>query len=234
MLIPAYLAEKLNKLQLNSVKLIRKYGYLEIYAQLKITYPSINFQPLYALYCISQGSYPYVIPKDKQQELILKYKSLSKRHVWLPAASINHYLNAAEQQALKAVAAQEIPIGAVIVYQDKIIAQAYNQTRSKASILAHAEIEALQQAEKILGNFRLPQCDLYVTIEPCLMCSGAIINSRIRRLVFGALEPKSGAYHSQLQVFTNKSINHNTHVIGPIDQTHYSMLLQQFLKQRRQ
>ncbi len=232
--IPTYLAEKLKPLGLNSVELIRKHGYLEIYAQLKIAYPSINFYPLYSLYSISQGIALYSLAPKQQQELVGAYKGLTKRHLWLAEETISRYLKAAEEQALEAAMIQEIPIGAVVVYQDQIIGRGHNQTRRLSSIFAHAEIIALKQAEAVLANFRLPECDLYLTIEPCLMCSGAIINSRIRRVIFGALEPKTGASHSQLQVFANKSINHNTHIIGPIDQERYSAPLREFLRQQRE
>ena len=228
--IPYYLKSKLERLNLANTELIRQHGYLEIYSQLKLAFPSINYQALYDLYCLAQQSLCYTLAPEKQTELRAEFKAMTPRHVWLKSDVIKQFLTTAEEQALLAVQHNEIPIGAVIVHQGEIIAQGYNRTRSDNNIMAHAEIVAILAAQQHLQNYRLNECDLYVTIEPCLMCSGAIINSRIKRVIFGACEPKTGACISQHQVFNNKKTNHHTEVIGPIDQKYYSRLISEFFK----
>lgn len=226
--IPYYLKSKLEQLSLASTKLIRQHGYLEIYSQLKLAFPSINYQALYDLYCLAQQSLCYTLAPEKQIELHREFKAMTPRHIWLKPDMIRHFLTAAEEQAKLALQHNEIPIGAIIVHQGEIIARGYNRTRNDNNIMAHAEIVAIVAAQQHLQNYRLNECDLYVTIEPCLMCSGAIINSRIKRVIFGAYEPKTGACISQYQVFNNKKTNHHTEVIGPINQSHYSRLISEF------
>ncbi len=226
--IPYYLKNKLERLNLASTELIRQHGYLKIYSQLKLAFPSMNYQALYDLYCLAQQSLCYTLAPEKQAELRRAFKAMPPRHVWLKPDVIRHFLTAAEKQAQLALQQNEIPIGAVIVHQGEIIAQGYNRTRSDNNIMAHAEIVAILAAQQHLQNYRLNECDLYVTIEPCLMCSGAIINSRIKRVIYGACEPKTGACLSQYQVFNNKKTNHHTEVIGPINQNYYSQLISKF------
>jgi tRNA(Arg) A34 adenosine deaminase TadA len=228
--IPYYLKSKLEHLNLASTELIRQHGYLEVYSQLKLAFPSMNYQALYDLYCLAQQSLCYTLAPEKQVALRAEFKAMTPRHVWLQSDTIKHFLTAAEEQAQLAVQHNEIPIGAVIVHQGKIIAQGYNRTRSDNNIMAHAEIVAILAAQQCLQNYRLNECDLYVTIEPCLMCSGAIINSRIKRVIYGACELKTGACISQHQVFYNKKTNHHTEVIGPIDQKYYGRLISDFFK----
>lgn len=230
--IPYYLKSKLERLNLATTKLIRQHGYLEIYSQLKLAFPSINYQALYDLYCLAQQSLCYTLAPEKQAELRAEFKAMTPRHIWLNPDTIKHFLTAAEEQAQLALQDNEVPIGAVIVHQEQIIARGYNRTRSDNNIMAHAEIVAILAAQQCLQNYRLNECDLYVTIEPCLMCSGAIINSRIKRVIYGACEPKTGAYISQHQVFNNKKTNHHTEVIGPIDQKHYSRLISDFFQSK--
>jgi tRNA(Arg) A34 adenosine deaminase TadA len=217
-------------LNLASTELIRQHGYLEIYSQLKLAFPSMSYQALYDLYCLAQQSLCYTLAPEKQTELRTEFKAMTPRHVWLQSDTIKHFLTAAEEQAQLALEYNEIPIGAVVVHQGEIIARGYNRTRSDNNIMAHAEIVAILAAQQCLQNYRLNECDLYVTIEPCLMCSGAIINSRIKRVVYGACELKTGACISQHQVFNNKKTNHHTEVIGPIDQKYYSRLISDFFK----
>ncbi len=231
MKIPQYLQIKLASLGITDLKdqLINE-GYLNLFAKLRLAYPSLGYNALFDLYKINTGkNIPF--SNDLKQKLILEFKSLPPIYPLLPEASIRFYLNEAEKQAHFALGKNEVPIGAVIVHEGKIIGKGYNQTRTKQDILCHAEIQAIREAQIYLDNFRLDNCDIFVTLEPCLMCSGAIIHSRIRRLVFGALEPKTGACISQHQVFANKKTNHHCQVIGPIDQAHFSELISNFFRE---
>lgn len=228
--IPFYLQNKLSKIAINSVDEIITIGYLEIFAKLKANYPSVGYQALFDLYTfVTNQTYP---DKQLQTKLIADYKQLPPQFPQLDNETINNYLMKAMELAQNALAQNEIPIGAIVVYQDKIIGRGYNQTRQQNNILAHAELIAINEAQTYLGNHRLNDCDLYVTVEPCLMCSGAIIHSRIKRVIFGAIEPKTGACQSQYSVFTNSQVNHHCQIIGPIDNERYAKPLAQIFTRK--
>lgn len=127
----------------------------------------------------------------------------------------------------------EVPVGALVVCDGQIIGQGYNQTISAHDPCAHAEITALRQAAQRIGNYRLSGCDLYVTLEPCTMCVGAIIHARIKRLVYAATEPKAGAVVSQLQLFSLPHFNHLVQVESGLMANEASAMLSSFFKQRR-
>lgn len=136
------------------------------------------------------------------------------------------------KEAKKAYERLEVPVGCVVVKDNKIIARAHNLRESRQSSLAHAEIIAIGKACKKLGTWRLDDCDIYVTLEPCLMCSGAIINSRIKRVVYGALEPKFGAHQSLTNVF-EINFNHKTEVLPNVLAKESNELLKAFFKKLR-
>lgn len=146
---------------------------------------------------------------------------------------IEKYLQIAKQQAKLALKKNEIPIGAVIVRDNTIIGMGHNQTLTCNDITKHAEIVAIQDASKNIANHRLIDCELYVTLEPCAMCVGAIIHSRIKRIIFGNLSPKTGAIISQYQLLNNTQVNHHTEAIGPIFTDNYISDLQLFLQNKR-
>jgi len=135
--------------------------------------------------------------------------------------------------AVQAAAIGEVPVGALVVCDGKVIGQGYNQTISAHDPCAHAEIIALRQASQAVGNYRLSGCDLYVTLEPCTMCVGAIIHARIRRLVYAASEPKAGAVTSQLQLFSMPHYNHLVQVESGVLADESSAMLSHFFMQRR-
>ncbi|NLY44002.1 MAG: nucleoside deaminase [Clostridiaceae bacterium] len=143
------------------------------------------------------------------------------------------YMLYALAEAKKAYKKDEVPIGAVIVKDDRIIARAHNLREKKHDATAHAEILAIQKACKKLGSWRLTDCDLYVTLEPCPMCAGAIIQARIRRLVIGATDPKAGAGGSVVNLFNVDKFNHKVEVIYDVLQEECSMILKQFFKELR-
>lgn len=127
----------------------------------------------------------------------------------------------------------EVPVGAVVVRDGQVIARACNRPISSCNPVAHAEILVLQRAAEVVGNYRLVDCDLYVTLEPCTMCAGAIIHSRIRRLVYGALEPKAGAVVSATQVLEQPQMNHRVEVVGGVLQERCSEMISDFFRTRR-
>ena len=147
----------------------------------------------------------------------------------------NHefYMLSALQEAKKAYKKGEVPIGAVIVKNEKIIARAYNLREKRRDATAHAEILAIQRACKKLGGWRLIDCNLYVTLEPCAMCAGAIIQSRIRKLIIGTNDPKAGAGGSVVNLFNIEKFNHHVEVVNGILQEECSNILKRFFKELR-
>jgi len=143
------------------------------------------------------------------------------------------FMNQALNEARKAYDKLEVPIGAVIVKGDKIIARAHNLREGKQNAIAHAEILAIQKACKKLGAWRLQECDIYVTLEPCPMCAGAILNSKIRNVYIGALEPRSGAVGSKINLFEDYNFNHKVNYETGIMEEECRKLLQNFFKDRR-
>lgn len=135
--------------------------------------------------------------------------------------------------AAQAAAIGEVPVGAVVVRGGTIVGRGYNRPIGTHDASAHAEINALRDAGQRLGNYRLPDCELFVTLEPCAMCAGAILHARIARLVFGARDPKTGAAGSVVDLFSEPRLNHHTEVIGGIADARCGELLSRFFAERR-
>ena len=135
--------------------------------------------------------------------------------------------------ARRALEIHEVPVGAVVVRDGQIIARGWNRNIADHDPTAHAEIVALRAAGEALGNHRLGDCDLFVTIEPCAMCVGALVHARIRRLVYGADDPKAGAVHSALAVLNHPRLNHRMEVVGGVLAGRCSEMVQAFFRQRR-
>lgn len=143
------------------------------------------------------------------------------------------FMQLALRQAQAGAAVGEVPVGAVVVKAGRVIAAAHNAPLTSHDPTAHAEIRALRAAAQELGNYRLDDCTLYVTLEPCAMCSGAALHARLKRVVFGATEPKTGAAGSVINLFTNEQLNHQTQVTGGVLATECAHVLQAFFEQRR-
>ncbi|MGN0308270.1 MAG: tRNA adenosine(34) deaminase TadA [Lachnospiraceae bacterium] len=143
------------------------------------------------------------------------------------------YMKEALKQAKKAYALGEVPIGCVIVYKDKIIGRGYNRRNTDKNTLAHAEITAINKASKKMGDWRLEDCTLYVTLEPCQMCAGAIIQSRISKVVMGAMNPKAGCGGSILNILEMPEFNHQAEVVRGVLEEECSRILQDFFKALR-
>ena len=142
-------------------------------------------------------------------------------------------MQAALDQARQAGTQGEVPVGAVVVLDGEIVGRGFNQPIGRNDPTAHAEIVALREAGQILGNYRLPGCQLYVTLEPCAMCSGAIIHARISRVVFGARDPKTGAAGSVIDLYAESRLNHHLTVSGGVLACECSQLLSAFFAARR-
>ncbi len=148
--------------------------------------------------------------------------------------SDHYYMGEALRQARRAFEAEEVPVGAVIVREGRIIARAYNQVELLKDATAHAEMLALTQAEEALGDWRLNDCTLYVTKEPCPMCAGAIVHTRVARVVFGASDPKAGAAGSAMNLLQFPTLNLRCDLAGGIRQDECRRLLLEFFTLQRQ
>ena len=143
------------------------------------------------------------------------------------------YMGKAIEEAKIAAAVGEIPVGAVVIYQKKAIARAYNLRETLPCATAHAELLAIEKACRALGRWRLTGCTLYVTVEPCPMCAGAIVNSRLDRVVYGCDDPKGGAVRSLFQIVDNPALNHRVEVTAGIRADECAALMRDFLRSRR-
>jgi tRNA(adenine34) deaminase len=143
------------------------------------------------------------------------------------------FMREALKQARKAYRLGEVPIGCVIVYQDKIIGRGYNKRNTKKTTLAHAELVAIEKASKAMGDWRLEDCVMYVTLEPCQMCSGAIVQARIKKVVVGTMNPKAGCAGSILNLLQMKEFNHQVELETGVMEKECTDILQAFFQDLR-
>ena len=143
------------------------------------------------------------------------------------------YMRAAIREARKAYALGEVPIGCVIVYQDKIIGRGYNRRNTDKSTLSHAEITAIRKASRKIGDWRLEDCTLYVTLEPCQMCAGAIVQARVKRVVMATMNPKAGCAGSILNILNMSEFNHQVEMTKGVLEQECSTMLTTFFKELR-
>lgn len=144
-----------------------------------------------------------------------------------------YYMKLALKEAKKAYKLGEVPIGCVIVYKDTIIGKGYNRRNTDKNTLSHAEITAIKKASKALGDWRLEECTLYVTLEPCQMCAGAIVQARIPNVVMGCMNPKAGCAGSILNILDMPQFNHQVHTLSGILEEECSQMLTTFFKELR-
>ncbi|MSS64957.1 nucleoside deaminase [Lachnospiraceae bacterium WCA-693-APC-MOT-I] len=144
------------------------------------------------------------------------------------------YMKEAIRQAKKAYKIKEVPIGCVIVQGDKIIARGYNKRNTKKNTLAHAELLAINKASKAIGDWRLEDCTMYITLEPCQMCAGAIVQSRMKRVVIGSMNPKAGCAGSIINLLEMKEFNHQVELEIGVLEKECTELLQQFFRELRE
>lgn len=142
-------------------------------------------------------------------------------------------MDAALEQAQRALAAGEVPIGAVLVIDAAIVTRAFNQPISACDPTAHAEVLVLREAARIAGNYRLTGADVYVTLEPCLMCVGALVHARVQRVIYGAAEPKTGALVSTVRALDTPGLNHRFDVTGGVREDAARELIQEFFREKR-
>lgn len=151
----------------------------------------------------------------------------------LTTGSDELWMEEALRAAQRALEAGEVPVGAVVVCGGEIVGRGWNRNITDSDPTAHAEIVALREAGAAVGNHRLAECELFATIEPCAMCAGALVHARIKRLIYGADDPKAGAVQSVMQVLNHPQLNHRTEVRGGVLAGRCAELLQMFFKSRR-
>ena len=161
----------------------------------------------------------------------MQYRGCRRRK--MPVVDHDRFMRTALECARQAASAGEVPVGAVVVQDDRVIGEGFNQPIASNDPTAHAEIVALRAAAKSVGNYRLTDATIYVTVEPCLMCVGAMIHARVRLVVFGAAEPKAGALQSMTNAHELTGLNHRLSVIGGVLADESRELLQQFFQARR-
>lgn len=143
------------------------------------------------------------------------------------------WMEEALRTAQRALDAGEVPVGAIVIHQGNIVGRGFNRNILDSDPTAHAEVVALREAGSVVGNYRLGDCELFVTIEPCAMCAGAMAHARVRRLVYGADDPKAGAVHSALQVLNHPAMNHRVEIRGGVLAGRCAEILQEFFRNRR-
>lgn len=151
----------------------------------------------------------------------------------MPIDMHERYMKEAIKQAKKAAAIGDVPIGCVIVFEGKIVARAYNKRNKKKTTLAHAEMLAIDKASKVLGDWRLDGAIMYITLEPCQMCAGAIVQARICKVVIGAMNPKAGCAGSILNLLQIEKFNHQVEIVDGVLNEECSWLLKKFFKELR-
>ena len=170
---------------------------------------------------IPDSAEAFASPKSSSQEMSLK---LASDELWMEEALLC---------AQRALEAGEVPVGAVVVYDGRVVGRGWNRNLTDCDPTAHAEILALREAGRNVGNHRLGSCELFATIEPCAMCAGALVHARLSRLVYGAEDPKAGAVHSILQVVNHPRLNHQMEIRGGVLAGRAAEVLQQFFRNRR-
>ncbi|MDO4877868.1 MAG: tRNA adenosine(34) deaminase TadA [Neisseria sp.] len=222
----------LRQLGLNQPHLLRQTGAVKAFLLLKAAGLTVTRSVLWQLAAACDPR--HTPPGPETQNALL---AAVKQHppVALPPdrAQALHWMGLALQQAEQAARQGEIPVGAVIVKNGLLLAAARNDCRTSHDISRHAEICALAQAGRRLGNFRLDGCDAYITLEPCTMCASALIQARVARVMFGASEPKTGAAGSVIDLFADKRLNSHTAVFGGLMAEESQNILQHFFQQRR-
>ena len=223
----------LQALAINSHQDLRQTGAVKTFLLLKAGGLTATRSILWQLAAACRGISPTELSEADKQALLAEVVVHPPVDIFPPPDEMTRFMRQALAQAEQAAAAGEIPVGALVVKDGEVIAAAHNLCVSSHNISQHAEIRALSQAGAALQNYRLDGCDVYITLEPCIMCSGALVQARVRRVIFGATEPKSGAAGSIADVFSDRHLNPHTAVLGGILVEECRALLQQFFQNRR-
>ena len=187
---------------------LRQTGADKAFLLLKAAGLTITESVLWQLVAVAENRAPHSVDTEEKQYWRRRIKQHPPVAVFDPPAQMQYWMHQALAEAEQALANNEVPVGAVVVHQGQMIGRGFNRCVADHNISHHAEICALTAASQALGNYRLDDCDLYVTLEPCSMCAGLLVHSRIGRLVYGTTEPKSGVVVSRGEFFSQSFLNH--------------------------
>lgn len=231
--LPIAVQAALQKLDIENPQQLSNIGAVHAFLLLKKSGLTITLSVLWQLAAIERNCALSAIDHNIRQSLQAALNTHPPVAIFPPQSQMKMLMHAALDAAQTAADNGEVPVGAVVVKNGNIIAAAGNRCIKETYIGAHAEMKALFQAAQVMGNYRLEGCDLYVTLEPCAMCAGAIIQARISRLIFALPEPKSGAAGSIFNLFANRQFNAHTAVYGGVLAEKSEQLLRDFFIQKR-
>lgn len=223
----------LHRLDIHTLEELRQTGAVQTFLLLKASGLTLTKSTLWQLESLLDGTPPQEMSQAHKARLLAELKNHPPVAAFPPQGEMAHFMGLALEQAKLSALMGEIPIGAVIVSDGKIIASAHNTCIADCNVSRHAEINALTQAGSEMQNYRLDGCDVYITLEPCAMCASALIQARIRRVIYGAAEPKTGAAGSIVNLFADKRLNTHTAIRGGILQEECRAVLSRFFQNKR-
>ena len=223
----------LHRLGIRTLADLRQTGAVQTFLLLKASGLTLTKSTLWQLESLLNGTLPQEITQHDKIRLLAELKNHPPVAAFPPQGEMAHFMGLALKQAKLSALMGEIPVGAVIVSDGKIIASAHNTCIADCNVSRHAEINALAQAGSEMQNYRLDECDIYITLEPCAMCASALIQARIKRVIYGAAEPKTGAAGSIVNLFADKRLNTHTAIRGGILQEECRAVLSRFFQNKR-
>ena len=231
--LPPKVVATLAQLHIHTLADLKQHGAAKSFALLKASGLTVTKSTLWQLGALCLHVAVQALTAEHKQDLQAAYQALPPVQLPPSAEEQQLFMQAALAEAQLAADKGEIPIGAVVVYQGQIIARAHNECVGRHFVGAHAEMLALERAGAVLQTYRLTQCDVYVTVEPCVMCAGALLQARVQRVVYGIAEAKTGAVESQLQLATHACLNHHTAFFAGANAEQCRHLMQDFFKSKR-
>lgn len=223
----------LHRLGIRTLEELRQTGAVQTFLLLKASGLTLTKSTLWQLESLLDGTPPQEMSQAHKARLLAELKNHPPVAAFPPQGEMAHFMGLALEQAKLSALMGEIPVGAVIVSDGKIIASAHNTCIADCNVSRHAEINALAQAGSEMQNYRLDGCDIYITLEPCAMCASALIQARIRRVIYGVAEPKTGAAGSIVNLFADKRLNTHTAIRGGILQEECRAVLSRFFQNKR-
>ena len=223
----------LHRLGIRTLADLRQTSAVQTFLLLKASGLTLTKSTLWQLESLLNGTLPQEITQHDKTRLLAELKNHPPVAAFPPQGEMEYFMGLALEQAKLSALMGEIPVGAVIVSDGKIIASAHNTCIADCNVSRHAEINALAQAGSEMQNYRLNGCDIYITLEPCAMCASALIQARIKRVIYGAGEPKTGAAGSIVNLFADKRLNTHTAIRGGILQEECRSVLSCFFQNKR-
>ncbi|WP_314366210.1 tRNA adenosine(34) deaminase TadA [Neisseria cinerea] len=223
----------LHRLGIRTLADLRQTGAVQTFLLLKASGLTLTKSTLWQLESLLNGTLPQEITQHNKTRLLAELKNHPPVAAFPPQSKMEYFMRQALAQAEMSASRGEIPVGAVIVSDGKIIVSAHNTCIADCNVSRHAEINVLAQAGSKIQNYRLDGCDIYITLEPCAMCASALIQARIKRVIYGAAEPKTGAAGSIVNLFADKRLNTHTAIRGGILQEECRSVLSRFFQNKR-